>query len=128
VPAYSTYLCGKGLKEKREECIHILASPRYPHGRHVPDVPQTIAGPLQKDERSTNREITKFRGDTRQSGAQLRAKKSHTSGKHGSEAKKERKVFMYSSYKELRWAFLETFRSFISQCAKCFLLMKQGGS
>jgi hypothetical protein len=40
--------------------------------------------------------------------------------------KKQRKVFMYSSCRELCWAFLETFRRFINQCAKCYLLMKQG--
>jgi hypothetical protein len=40
--------------------------------------------------------------------------------------KKERKIFMYASCKELRWAFLETFRKFINQCRECYLLMKQG--
>ena len=40
--------------------------------------------------------------------------------------KKQRKVFMYSSCRKLRWAFQETFRRFINQCAKCYLLMKQG--
>ncbi len=40
--------------------------------------------------------------------------------------KKSRKVFMYASCKELRWAFLETFRRFINQCADCYLLMKRG--
>ena len=40
--------------------------------------------------------------------------------------KKDRKVFMYASCKELRWAFLETFRSFMNQCVECYLLTKQG--
>ena len=40
--------------------------------------------------------------------------------------KKGRKVFMYASCKELRWAFLATFRRFINQCTECYLLMKQG--
>ena len=40
--------------------------------------------------------------------------------------KKQRKVFMYSSCRELRWAFLETFRRFINQCNDCYLLMKRG--
>ena len=40
--------------------------------------------------------------------------------------KKSRKIFMYASCKELRWSFLETFRSFTRQCTECFLLMKQG--
>jgi hypothetical protein len=40
--------------------------------------------------------------------------------------KKSRKVFMYASCKELRWLFLETFRSFVRRCAECYLLMKQG--
>jgi hypothetical protein len=40
--------------------------------------------------------------------------------------KKERKVFMYASCKELRLAFLQTFRAFIRQCAECYRLMRQG--
>jgi hypothetical protein len=40
--------------------------------------------------------------------------------------KKSRKIFMYASCKELRWAFLETFHSFIRKCRECYLLMKQG--
>jgi hypothetical protein len=40
--------------------------------------------------------------------------------------KKDRKVFMYSSCKERRFAFLATFRRFIIQCAECYRLMKQG--
>jgi len=41
-------------------------------------------------------------------------------------SKKERKVFMYSSCKELRLRFLEKFRRFISRCAECYRLMKEG--
>jgi hypothetical protein len=40
--------------------------------------------------------------------------------------KKERKVFMYASCKEIRWAFLEVFRAFIHRCAECYRLMRQG--
>lgn len=40
--------------------------------------------------------------------------------------KKSRKIFMYASCKELRWAFLEIFRSFIRRCTECYILMKQG--
>jgi len=40
--------------------------------------------------------------------------------------KKERKVFMYASCKEIRIAFLETFRAFIHRCAECYRLMRQG--
>ena len=40
--------------------------------------------------------------------------------------KKERKVFMYSSSKELRWAFLNAFGQFVRQCSECYRLMKQG--
>jgi hypothetical protein len=40
--------------------------------------------------------------------------------------KKNRKVFMYASCKERRCRFLETFRMFVSQCMRCYLLMKQG--
>ena len=40
--------------------------------------------------------------------------------------KKERKVFMYASSKELRWAFLQKFDHFIRRCAECYHLMKQG--
>lgn len=40
--------------------------------------------------------------------------------------KKSRKVFMYASCKELRLAFLETFRSFVRRCTDCYLFMKQG--
>lgn len=40
--------------------------------------------------------------------------------------KKERKVFMYCSCKELRLAFLSTFCTFINRCRKCYLLMKEG--
>lgn len=42
--------------------------------------------------------------------------------------KKSRKIFMYASCKELRWAFLETFRIFIRRCTECYILMKQGYS
>jgi len=40
--------------------------------------------------------------------------------------KKERKVFMYASSKELRWAFLQTFDRFVRRCFECYQLMKQG--
>jgi hypothetical protein len=40
--------------------------------------------------------------------------------------KKQRKVFMHFSCRELRWTFLETFRRFINRCAECYLLVKQG--
>jgi len=40
--------------------------------------------------------------------------------------KKERKVFMYGSCKEIRFVFLEVYRSFIARCADCYQLMKQG--
>jgi hypothetical protein len=40
--------------------------------------------------------------------------------------KKERKVFMYSSCKKPRLAFLETFSRFINRCRECYQLMKQG--
>jgi hypothetical protein len=40
--------------------------------------------------------------------------------------KKNRKIFMYASCKELRWAFLETFRNFIRKCTESYLLIKQG--
>lgn len=40
--------------------------------------------------------------------------------------RKERKVFMYGSCREIRLAFLETFRAFIRQCADCYRLMRQG--
>jgi hypothetical protein len=41
-------------------------------------------------------------------------------------SKKERKVFMYSSSKDLRLAFLETFSRFIDRCRECYRLMKEG--
>jgi hypothetical protein len=40
--------------------------------------------------------------------------------------KKDRKVLMYASTKELRWAFLEAFSRFSMRCAECYQLMKQG--
>jgi hypothetical protein len=40
--------------------------------------------------------------------------------------KKDRKVFMYSSCKELRLAFLETFSRFINRCRECYHRMKEG--
>lgn len=40
--------------------------------------------------------------------------------------KKERKVFMYGSTKEVRIAHLEMYRRFIQRCARCYELMKQG--
>jgi hypothetical protein len=40
--------------------------------------------------------------------------------------KKERKVFMYGSTKERRWEFLELYRWFTAECAKCYELLKQG--
>jgi hypothetical protein len=39
---------------------------------------------------------------------------------------KSRKVFMYASCKELRWAFLEAFNLFSRRCTECYQLMKQG--
>lgn len=40
--------------------------------------------------------------------------------------KKERKVFMYGSTKETRWTFLAMYRSFVSECVKCYELMRLG--
>mgnify|MGYP006272233559 CR=1 FL=1 len=40
--------------------------------------------------------------------------------------KKERKVFMYASLKELRLEYLETLSQFTSLCARCYQMMKQG--
>jgi hypothetical protein len=40
--------------------------------------------------------------------------------------KKERRVFVYSSCKELRLVFLETFNKFIVRCRECYRLMKEG--
>ena len=40
--------------------------------------------------------------------------------------KKSRKVFIFASCKNLRWAFLETFRNFTNQCTECYRLLKQG--
>ena len=42
--------------------------------------------------------------------------------------KKERKVFMYGSTKEIRCQYLAIFDVFIRQCAECFELLKQGYS
>lgn len=40
--------------------------------------------------------------------------------------KKERKIFMYGSTKEIRWEHLELYERFIRHCAWCYTLMKQG--
>jgi hypothetical protein len=40
--------------------------------------------------------------------------------------RKERKVFMYASTRELRWAFLNAFDRFVRQCCECYRLLKQG--
>jgi len=40
--------------------------------------------------------------------------------------KRDRKVFMYSSCKRLRLAFLQTFEIFIKRCRSCYQLMKAG--
>ena len=40
--------------------------------------------------------------------------------------KKERKVFMYGSTKERRWDYLNLYRCFLTQCANCYQLLKQG--
>ena len=42
--------------------------------------------------------------------------------------KKERKIFMYCSCKELRLAFLSEYRRFISKCIQCYQLMKRGAT
>lgn len=40
--------------------------------------------------------------------------------------KKERRVFFYSSIKELRISFLAEFREFVSRCNECYQLLKKG--
>lgn len=40
--------------------------------------------------------------------------------------KRERKIFMYASSKELRWSHLLRYRRFVAQCVKCYQLMKLG--
>jgi hypothetical protein len=40
--------------------------------------------------------------------------------------KKDRKVFMYGSTKEQRLEYLELYRWFVRQCARCYELLKQG--
>jgi hypothetical protein len=40
--------------------------------------------------------------------------------------KRERKIFMYASSKELRWSHLLKYRHFVAQCVKCYELMKLG--
>ncbi len=40
--------------------------------------------------------------------------------------KKDRKVLMYGSTKEIRWRFLRRFRHFVDSCRQCYELMKQG--
>jgi hypothetical protein len=42
--------------------------------------------------------------------------------------KRGRKVFMYSSCRNLRSAFLEIFRVFINRCTECYELMKRGAT
>lgn len=42
--------------------------------------------------------------------------------------KKERKIFMYCSCKELRLAFLSEYRRFIRKCIQCYQLMKRGAT
>lgn len=40
--------------------------------------------------------------------------------------KRERRVFFHSSIKELRLIFLEEYREFVSECARCYALLKRG--